>query len=1025
MNLSAIFIKRPIATTLLALGLAAIGVAAFYFLPIAPLPQVDFPTISVQTNLPGASPEIMAASVAAPLERQIGRIAGITQLTSTSTLGSTNVIVQFDLSRNIDGAARDVQAAINAALSQLPADLPNNPTYRKVNPADAPIMVISLTSNIYSRGDMYDAATTMLQQKISQVNGIGQVVVGGSSLPAVRIELNPTALNNYGIGLEQVRTAIAASNANRPKGLLDTVNSTEIHTNDQLFKAYQYKPLIVAYRNNAPVRVSDIADVNDSVENVLAAALTDNTPAVVLIIYKQPGANVIDTVDKVHKIMPFLQASIPAGMNMNVIMDRTITIRASFHDVELTLLVAIILVVLVVFLFIGNVRTALIPSVAVPLSLLGTFGVMYLFNYSLDNLSLMALTISTGFVIDDAIVVLENITRHVEAGMHPLAAALQGSKEVGFTVLSMSTSLIAVFIPILFMGGLIGRLFREFAVTLSSAIVISLIISLTVTPMMCAHLIRQADILEKRTSIYKRLFAHVQQGYRKSLDWALRHVMLMLLITTLMVGLNIYLFVIIPKGFFPQQDTGRIIGSIQGQQDTSFQSMQRKLTAFVNIVSKDSAVQHVTGSIGGQNNTTDSGRMYVTLKALSQRKISTDDVINRLRSKLNTVPGASLYLQAAQDLEIGARFSFAQYQYTLSADNLEDLGIWAPQVMAQMKKLPGIIDVNSDQRNGGLQKYLNFDRDTAARFGITAQLIDNTLYDAFGQRQISIMYTLANQYHVVMEVAPQYWEHPQTLNDIYVLSPAGKEVPLSTFVSFSTASTLLSVNHQGQFPAATISFNLLPHTSLGDAVNEINAAVDKMHLPENIHGFFQGTAQAYQSSFATEVYLIIIALMAVYIVLGILYESVIHPITILSTLPPASVGALLALLLFRTDLTIVAVIGIILLIGIVKKNAIMMIDFALQIERSENKSSLDSIYEGALLRFRPITMTTMAALLGALTLVFGFGMGSEIRRPLGITIAGGLIISQMLTLYTTPVIYLTLDRMSIWCRQQWKRRVWS
>lgn len=1020
-NLSSIFIKRPIATTLLALGLAAAGAVAFYLLPVAPLPAVDFPTIAVQATLPGASPEIVATSVASPLERQIGRIAGITQMTSASTLGSTNIIVQFDLSRNIDGAARDVQAAINASLSQLPTDLPSLPTYRKVNPADAPILIISLTSNIYSRGDMYDAASTTLQQKISQVNGVGQVLVGGSSLPAVRIELNPTALNGYGIGLEQVRAAIAAENANRPKGQLNTTISSQLYTNDQLFKAYQYQPLIIAYRHNAPVRLSDVADVTDSVENVLTAGLADNKPAVMLVIFKQPGANVLDTVDNVTKILPFLQASIPAGMTMTIAMDRTLTIRGSFHDVEWTLLIAVVLVVFVVFLFFGNVRTALIPSVAVPLSLLGTFGVMYLFGYTLDNLSLMALTISTGFVVDDAIVVLENITRHVEAGMHPIAAALVGSKEVGFTVVSMSTSLIAVFIPILFMGGLIGRLFREFAITLSSAIIISLLISLTVTPMMCSRLIKKTDPGKEKITIYQRLFHRVQQWYQRSLDWALRHATGMLVISIVMVVLNIYLFIIIPKGFFPQQDTGRIIASIQGQQDTSFQAMNKKLTAFVKIVSEDPAVQHVVGFLGGSNNTSDSGRMYISLKKLSQRHLSTDEVINRLRPKLAVVPGATLYLQAAQDLEVGGRIAFAQYQYTISTANLEDLANWAPRVMDEVKKLPGLVDVNSDQRNGGLQKYLDLDRDTASRLGITAQLIDNTLYDAFGQRQISIMYTLMNQYHVVMEVAPQFWENPQALNDIYVLSPAGNEVPLTTFASYKTAPTLLSVNHQSQFPAATISFNLLPRASLGGAVNEITAAVDKMRLPNSIHGLFQGTAQVFQSSFSTEIYLILVALMTVYIVLGMLYESVIHPLTILSTLPSASFGALLALLLTHTELTIIAVIGIILLIGIVKKNAIMMIDFALQIERSENKSSQEAIYQGALLRFRPITMTSMAAFLGALTLVFGFGVGSEIRRPLGISIAGGLIFSQLLTLYTTPVIYLTLERVNSWWRQQWKR----
>lgn len=1020
MNLSAIFIKRPVATTLLAIGIAIAGIVAFNLLPVAPLPQIDFPTISVQTSLPGASPEVMATSVATPIERQLGRIAGITEMTSTSNLGSTNIVIQFDLSRNIDGAARDVQAAINAARSQLPTNLPSNPTYRKVNPADSPIMVIALTSKIYSKGEMYDAASTIVQQKLSQVDGVGQVLVGGSSLPGIRVELNPTALNKYGIGLQDVRSALASANVNLPKGQIsDGIYSSKIYANDQIYKAYQYKPLIIAYRNNAPVKISDVADVQDSVENVMTAGLADGKPAVVLIIFKQPGANVIATVDHVREILPYIKSSIPAAMDMTVMMDRTATIRASLHDVEATLIIAVILVILVVYVFLGSVRSALIPSVAVPLSLLGTFGLMYLFGYSLDNLSLMALTISTGFVVDDAVVVLENTSRHIENGMGAMEAALLGAKEVGFTVFSMSISLIAVFIPILFMGGIVGRLLREFAITLSTAILVSLFISLTVTPMMCSRLLKPK---QQQTQLsHHPLLLRLNRAYQNSVSWSLNHSRLMLLITCSMVVLSIFLYMIVPKGFFPQQDTGRINASIQGQQDISFQAMNQKLNQYVELVCHDPAVEHVAGFVGagGRGNAISSGSLFIMLKPLAERKISADEVIARLRGKLARVPGATLYMQSAQDLVIGGRQGNAQFQYTLASDNLVDLNRWVPRVMAQIEKLPGIADVNTDQRDQGLQVYVNIDHNTAARFGITPQRIDNTLYDAFGQQQVSIMYTLMNQYHVVMEVAPQYWQHPETLNDIYVRSPSGNEVPLSAIAHFAPSSTLLSVNHQNQFPAATLSFNLLPGVSLGNMVDRVNEVVDDMHLPENIYGTFQGTAQAFQASLATEPYLILVALVAVYVVLGILYESLIHPLTILSTLPSAGTGALLALLLSHTELTVIALIGIILLIGIVKKNAIMMIDFALHIERTEKLSSRDSIYQAALLRFRPILMTTMAALLGAMPLAFGWGVGAEIRRPLGIAIVGGLIVSQLLTLYTTPVIYLYLDRFAKGSRR-WK-----
>lgn len=1018
MNLSAPFIARPIATTLLAIGLAIAGIVAFNFLPVSSLPQIEFPTINVSASLPGASAEIMATSVATPLERQLGHIAGITQMTSNSSMGSTSIVVQFDLSRDIDGASRDVQAAINAAASQLPSDLPSNPTYRKVNPADAPILIMALTSDFYSKGQMYDIASTTLEQKISQVEGVGQVIVGGSSLPGVRVELNPTQLNSYGIGLNTVANALNAANVNIPKGQISTDQRTsEITADDQLFKAYQYRPLIIAYRNGNPVRLSDVAQVTDSIENMRTAGFSNGKPAVLIVIFKTPGANVIQTVNQLYKLMPVFRASVPSAVNMNIVMDRSTTIRSSLHDVELTLIIAMILVILVAYMFLGSVRAMLVPAVAVPLSLLGTFGVMYLLGYSLDNLSLMALTISTGFVVDDAVVVLENITRHIEQGIPVMDAAYIGTKQVGFTVLSMSLSLIAVFTPILLMQGIVGRLFREFSVTLAIAILVSLVVSLTVTPMMCSRILKSKSEHEK-PSKFTAIFDKIHTQYDKSLQWSLKHSHTMLYLTLATILLNIFLFWVAPKGFFPQQDTGRIMGSIQGDQDISFQAMRQKLTQLISIVQKDPAVESVVGFVGGGGgSSTNSGSVYISLKPLHERKKSADMIINRLRNKLAVVSGATLYLQAAQDLVIGGRQGNAQFQYTLSADNLDVLNKWVPLVTTRLTKLPGIADVNSDLRSHGLQEFVTIDHDTASRFGITPQLIDQTLYGAFGQQQVSNMLTQRNQYHVVMEVAPQYWQRPETLNDIYINAPSGKQVPLSAIASFAPSSTLLTVNHQGQAPAATLSFNLLPGEALGDAVNLVGQTVAKMHLPSTIHGAFQGSAQAFQASLADMPYLIFAALLAVYIVLGILYESTIHPITILSTLPSAGVGALLALIITHTDLSIVALIAIILLIGIVKKNAIMMIDFALDAEKLENKSSFDSIYQAAVLRFRPIMMTTMAALLGALPLVIGFGLGSELRRPLGIAIVGGLIVSQLLTLYTTPVIYLEMEKVGNWVRK--------
>ena len=1018
MNISAPFIKRPVGTSLLTLALLLAGALAFNFLPVAPLPQVEFPVISVSAGLPGASPETMASAVATPLERQFGRIAGVTQMTSTSQLGSTNVTLQFDLNRNIDAAARDVQAAINAARGQLPANLPNNPGYRKVNPADAPILILALSSDEITLPRIYDIADSILSQKLAQVSGVGQVFVGGGARPAVRAELNPTLLNKLGISLDQVRTALGAANANRPKGeLADAINAWAINDNDQIYRAEQYRPLVVAYNNGAAVRLGDVADVQDSVEDTRNIGLANGKPAVLIIVFRQPGANIISTVDHVYSVLPLLKASIPPSINLDVVMDRTTTIRASVTDIEFTLMISIVLVILVVFLFLRTVRATVIPSVAVPLSLIGTFAVMYLLHYSLDNLSLMALAISTGFVVDDAIVVLENITRYLEHGMGPVQAAFKGAREIGFTVLSMSTSLVAVFIPILMMGGIVGRLFREFAVTLSIAIGVSLLVSLTTTPMMCAKFLRPLGE-QRHGRAYRfgeRVFDGVLFLYRKSLEWVLRHQFLTLLITVATACVSIYLYVIVPKGFFPQQDTGRMFGAVQGAQDISFEAMRDKMTQFVNIVKVDPAVNTVVGFAGG-GATSNTGRMFITLKPLKERKLTADQVIGRLRRKLAVVPGATLFLQSAQDLTIGGRLGNAQYQYTLQGEDLNELNAWAPRLLQKLRTLPSLRDVNSDQQNRGLEARVEIDRDTAARLGIDTATIDSVLYDAFGQRQVSTMYRPLNQYHVVMEVDPRLKQSPDSLRNIYVKSRTGAEVPLSAFAHFAPSNTALAVNHQGQFPSVTISFNLAPGVSLGDATKAIEAAERQIALPGSIHPSFQGTAAAFQQSLSSEPLLILAALVAVYIVLGVLYESYIHPITILSTLPSAGVGALLALLLAHNELNVIGLIGIILLIGLVKKNAIMMIDFALIAERDEGKSPVDAIYEACLLRFRPIMMTTMAALLGGLPLALGTGVGSELRRPLGITIVGGLIVSQMLTLFTTPVVYIYLDRLRWWAR---------
>jgi multidrug efflux pump len=1022
MHISAPFIRRPVATSLLSIAILLAGAVAFYFLPVAALPQVDFPTIYTRGALPGASPETMASAVATPLERQFGRIAGVTEMTSTSQLGASFITLQLDLDRDINAASRDVQAAINAAAGQLPANLPSLPRYRRINPADSPIMDLAVYSDTIPRSRLYDICDSILGQKLSQVDGVGQVNIMGGARPAVRVDVNPNALAHYGIGLEEVRTALRLANANTPKGSLENAeNRWTLSTTDQLLKPDQYVPLIVAYHNGAPVRLSDIAKVTEGIEDVRNSGYANGKTAVVMSVSREPGANIIKAVDNIKAILPELRASIPPAATLSIISDRTVTIRSSVSDIEFTLLLTVALVIMVIFLFLRNAWATVIPSISVPLSIVGTFGAMYLLGYSIDNLSLMALAICTGFVVDDAIVVIENITRYLEEGLSPYEAAMKGSREIGFTVLSMSLSLIAVFIPILLMGGIVGKLFREFAVTLSVAIAVSLCVSLTTTPMMCAKFLRP-EKGKKHGKLYlagERIFQWSVDGYSSRLRWVLRHQLFMFAVTCATICLSVYLYIMVPKGFFPQQDTGRVSGTILGAQDLSFPAMQEKLKQYTDIVMSDPAVDNMSANTGGGAENT--GRMQIDLKPLAERNVSVGQVIARLRRKAAAVPGATLFLRPVQDINVGGRISSSLYQFTLESENLADLQQWAPRVEARMRQMKDLRDIATDQQTRGLQAALVIDRDTASRLGIAPQAIDSTLYDAFGQRQVSTIYTQLNQYHVVMEVDEAFRKSTDDIRNLYVRSSSGKQVPLSAFTHYEDKSTTLAVTHQGQFPAVTISFNLAEGVALGDAVQEIEQAVLLLGVPSDIRTTFQGTAQAFRTSLASQPWLILAALMAVYIVLGMLYESYIHPITILSTLPSAGVGALLALMLFHLDLSVIALIGIILLIGIVIKNAIMMIDFAVETERS-GKTSEESIYQACLLRFRPIMMTTMAALFGGLPLALASGTGSELRRPLGISIVGGMMVSQALTLFTTPVIYLYMDRLQLRFRRRKQAR---
>ncbi|ALV91721.1 MULTISPECIES: multidrug efflux RND transporter permease subunit MdtC [Pantoea] len=1012
MKFFALFIHRPVATTLLTLAIALAGILGFRLLPVAPLPQLDFPVIVITASLPGASPETMAASVATPLERSLGRIAGVSEMTSTSSLGSTRVILVFDFDRDINGAARDVQAAINAAQSLLPTGMPSRPTYRKANPSDAPIMILTLTSDIYNPGQLYDYASTQLAQKLSQIQGVGDVTVGGSSLPAVRVDLNPQALFNQGVSLDAVRTAISNANQRRPQGAIDDVQQRwQVRTNDELQTASEYLPLVVHYNNGAAVRLSDVANVQDSVQDVRNAGMTNGKPAILLIVRKSPDANIIETVDRIRSEMPLLHEVIPTAIDLQIAQDRSPTIRASLQEVEQSLIIAVALVILVVFVFLRDWRATLIPAAAVPVSLIGTFAAMYLCGFSLNNLSLMALTIATGFVVDDAIVVLENIARHVEAGMKPLQAALTGVREVGFTVLSMSLSLIAVFLPLLMIGGIIGRFFSEFAITLSVAILISLFISITLTPMMCAYLLKpQAKRSQPRTRGFAKVMLRVQNGYARSLGWVLNHAIWVLMVLLATVGLTVWLFISIPKTFMPEQDTGRLNGFISADQSISFQAMRGKLQDFMNIIKADPAVDNVTGFTGGSR--TNSGSMFVSLKPLSERSESAQEVIARLRTKLAKEPGANLYLNAVQDIRIGGRESNASYQYSLLSDNLADLREWEPKIRQAFAALPELADVNSDQQDNGSEMDLTYDRESMARLGIDVSAANALLNNAFGQRQISTIYQPLNQYKVVMEVDPRYIQDISALDQMFVINSDGKAIPLSWFAKWQPANAPLSVNHQGLSAASTISFNLPEGVSLSQASDAIDRTVTALGVPSSVRGSFAGTAQVFQQSQSNQLYLMLAAIAAVYIVLGILYESYVHPLTILSTLPSAGVGALLALELFNTPFSLIALIGILLLIGIVKKNAIMMVDFALEAQRNGNLSARDAIFQACQLRFRPILMTTLAALFGALPLVLTSGDGAELRQPLGITIAGGLVMSQLLTLYTTPVVYLMMDKLS-------------
>ncbi len=1017
MNISAPFIRRPVATTLLAAALGLSGAIAFPFLRIAPLPLVDFPALTINAVLPGANPETMASAVAAPLERQLGHIAGVNEMTSASALGTTTITLQFDLDRNIDAAARDVQAAIHAARNQLPSNLPQEPSWKKANPADVPFMFLALTSDTMTLRQIYDTASTVIQQKFSQIRGVGQVNLVGGSLPAVRIDVNPTKLNHVGLSLEDVRKYLATANANRPRGdFSNTTRMWSVNATDQLMKASEFAPLVIGYQNGGAIKLSDVAGVTDSMEDVRAVGLANGKPAIIMLVYRQPGENIVDVYDRVKAAIPDAQAASPPSLHMNILLDATNDIRESVKDIEITLGISIALVIMVVFLFLRSVRTTSIPAVAVPLSLAGTFGVLYLFDYSLDNLSLMALTIATGFVVDDAIVVIENITRYIEQGLSPGRAALRGAREIGPTVVSISASLIAVFIPILLMEGFVGRLFREFAVALSSAVLISLVISLTLTPMMCAYLLKSRDEDPKHGILWhlgEGLFQLVLRVYERCLRLVLRHQPLTLALTLATIALTVRIYIVIPKGFFPQQDTGRVSGQIQADQATSFPAMRQRIVQASDILLADPNVQNVMAFMGGKGGALNNASMFITLKPFSQRKLGADQVIAELRPKLARITGAGVFLQAIQPVRIGTRIVGAQYQYTMQSDNVAELNVWSSRIFQKLRSLPQLADVNIDQQNKGLQTSLVIDRSTAARMGISAKLVDDTLYDAFGQRQVSTMYTPLAQYHVVMEADPEFWQSPEGLNYIYLKGTGAQQTPLGAIAHYESTTAPLSINHQGLFPSATISFNLSAGIALSDAVSSIGQAERAMGMPSGIHGSFAGTAQAFQESLANEPILIAAALVTVYLVLGMLYESLIHPLTILSTLPSAGVGALLALLATKNELNVISLIGIILLIGIVKKNAIMLIDFAIRAERDDGKSPADAIFQACLQRFRPITMTTMAAAFGGLPMALGTGAGAELRRPLGIAIVGGLIFSQALTLFTTPVIYLYLDRFSL------------